>query len=162
MRPISSDQSRSDLTLNEVFGTRGQVRLLRILTTETDGSIASPEVAKRAGMTPSGARKALRRLARAGVVEKVGRGKATRYVLNREGRLAPEIARLFQLERKAADPSWRPDSQMGSVDSPEDSSDLGHGAGKPDGNGARHGNGNGNGNRNGPGAGSQNGLRASG
>jgi len=104
MRPIASDQSYTGLALNEVFGTKGQVRLLRILTTETNGSIASPEVAARAGMTPSGARKALRRLAQAGVVEKVGTGKSTRYVLRREGRLADEIVRLFESERESGAP----------------------------------------------------------
>jgi hypothetical protein len=61
-------------------------------------------------MTPSGARKALRRLARAGVVKKIGRGKATRYVLSREGALAQEIARLFEMERQNAEPGWTPDS----------------------------------------------------
>jgi len=108
VRPISTKRTRSNLALNEVFGTRGQVHLLRILTTETDGSIASPEVAARVGMTPSGARKALRRLARAGVVQKVGRGKATRYVLCRDNKLAQEISRLFELEKKVANPSWTP------------------------------------------------------
>ena len=106
MRPIASDQSQSFFALNEVFGTKGQVRLLRILTTETNGSFASPEVAARAGMTPSGVRKALRRLAEAGVVEKVGTGKSTRYVLRRGSGLAEEIIRLFELERESIDPGW--------------------------------------------------------
>jgi len=106
MRPTASDQSHTVLALNEVFGTKGQVRLLRILATETKGSFASPEVATRAGMTQSGARKALRRLAQAGVVEKLGTGRATRYVLRREGKLADEIVRLFELEREGVDPGW--------------------------------------------------------
>jgi len=106
MQPIASDQNHTVLALNEVFGTKGQVRLLRILATEAKGSVASPEVAARAGMTSSGARKALRRLAQAGVVEKVGTGKATRYVLRREGKLADEIVRFFELERESVDPRW--------------------------------------------------------
>ncbi|MGD2123322.1 MAG: winged helix-turn-helix domain-containing protein [Gemmatimonadota bacterium] len=106
MRPSASDQSGTDLALNEVFGTQGQIRLLRILTTETEGTVTSPEVAKRTGLTPSGARKALRRLARVGVVEKVGTGKATRYALSTGGRLADEIVKLFELEREALDPEW--------------------------------------------------------
>ena len=109
MRPIASDQSQTVLALNEVLGTKGQVRLLRVIATETNGSFASPEVATRAGMTLSGARKALRRLVAAGVVEKVGTGKATRYVLCREGKLADEIVRLFQLERESVDPGWARD-----------------------------------------------------
>jgi hypothetical protein len=113
MRPIASDQSRTQPALNEVFGNRGHVRLLRVLTTDTDGSVASPEVADRVGMTPSGARKALRRLARAGVVEKVGNGKATRYLLCREGRLASEIARLFELEREDGESESKDDRTEG-------------------------------------------------
>jgi len=106
MRPIASDQSQTFLALNEVFGTKGQVRLLRVLATETDGPVASPEVAARTGMTPSGARRALHRLAEAGVVEEVGAGKDTRYVWKREGKLADEIVRLFELERESVDPGW--------------------------------------------------------
>jgi len=106
MPPIASAQSQNFFALNEVFGTKGQVRLLRILTTETNGSFASPEVAARAGMTQSGVRKALRRLAEAGVVEKVGTGKTTRYALRRGSGLADEIIRLFEIERKSIDPGW--------------------------------------------------------
>ncbi len=54
MRPNAPDPARSPLSLNEVFGSKGQVRLLRILATETDGFVASPEVAARAGLTRSG------------------------------------------------------------------------------------------------------------
>jgi len=106
MHPIAADQSHGGLALNEVFGSNGQVQLLRILATETDGSIASSEVAARAGMTPSGARKALRRLTAAGVVVKVGTGRSTRYVLRREGELAEKLVRLFELERESVDPGW--------------------------------------------------------
>jgi hypothetical protein len=84
--------------LNEVFGTEGQVRLLRVLSTETDGTVASSEAAARTGMTESGVRKAFRRLARTGVVERVGEGKSTRYVLRREAGLPEKIAGLFELE----------------------------------------------------------------
>jgi len=132
MRPIASDQSYTGLALNEVFGTKGQVRLLRILTTETNGSIASPEVAARAGMTPSAARKALRRLAQAGVVEKVGTGKSTRYVLRREGKLADEIVRLFELERESVDPGWARERRSAASHSPR----QGNGGGEGNGNGS--------------------------
>jgi DNA-binding MarR family transcriptional regulator len=106
MPPVAADQDQPGLALNEVFGSKGQVRLLRILATENQGFKASPEVAARAGLTPSGARKALRRLVAAGLVEKVGTGRATRYVLNEESALAGEIVRLFESERKVAEPGW--------------------------------------------------------
>lgn len=98
MRPIASQQSSLRFPLNEVFGTEGQVRLLRILSTETSGTVASSEAAARTGMTESGVRKAFRRLARTGVVERVGEGKSTRYVLRRDAGLPERIAGLFELE----------------------------------------------------------------
>ncbi len=131
MRPIASDPSHTGFALNEVFGTTGQVRLLRILTTEANGSVTSPEVAARAGLTPSGARKALRRLVDAGVVERVGAGKATRYKLMSEGRLTEEITRLFDLERESVDPGWA--RKRGPAASP--SPGRGNGGVKANGNG---------------------------
>lgn len=106
MRLTASDQSCTSFALDEVFASQGQIRLLRALATETDGLIASPEAASRVGMTPSGARKALRRLAGAGVVEKVGAGRTTRYVLKRGTDLADEIVRLFELEGGRIGPEW--------------------------------------------------------
>jgi DNA-binding MarR family transcriptional regulator len=132
MGAIASEQTQSGFALNEVFGSQGQIRLLRALATETDGFMASPEAATRVGMTPSGARKALRRLAGAGVVEKVGSGRGTRYVLRRGTALADEIVRLFELERGRIDPSW-------ARGRPKPASDL---AKSGDGNGNGHGNGN--------------------
>lgn len=103
---IASDESPVEPTLDRVFCSRGQIQLLRILVTETSGSIASGEVSDRTGMTASGARKALRRLVRAGVIRKVGSGRSTRYVLRSDGPLTGQIVRLFELERKKHEPEW--------------------------------------------------------
>jgi DNA-binding MarR family transcriptional regulator len=103
MRPIAASQSSLRFPLNEVLGTPGQVRLLRVLATEAAESIAPQEAAARTGMTESGARKALRRLERTGIVENVGDGRAHRYVMRREAGLAERIARLFELEQKGSD-----------------------------------------------------------
>lgn len=103
---IASDESSVEPTLDRVFCSRGQIQLLRILVTETSGSIASGEVSDRTGMTASGARKALRRLVRAGVIRKVGSGRSTRYVLRSDGPLTGQIVRLFELERKKHEPEW--------------------------------------------------------
>jgi DNA-binding Lrp family transcriptional regulator len=103
MRPIAARQSSLRFPLNEVLGTPGQVRLLRVLATEAADSMAPLEAAARTGMTESGARKALRRLERTGIVENVGDGRSHRYVLRREGGLAERIARLFELEQGGSD-----------------------------------------------------------
>lgn len=106
MPPVAADQDRPGHALNEVFGSKGQVRLLRILATDTEGFKASPDLAARAGLSPSGARKALRRLMNAGLVRKMGTGRATRYLLNEESALAREIVRLFESERETVEPGW--------------------------------------------------------
>jgi DNA-binding Lrp family transcriptional regulator len=103
MRPIAARQSSLRFPLNEVLGTPGQVRLLRVLATDAASSLAPQEAAARTGMTESGARKALRRLERTGIVENVGDGRAHRYVLRREGGLAERIARLFESEQRGSD-----------------------------------------------------------
>ncbi len=103
MRPIAARQSSLRFPLNEVLGTPGQVRLLRVLATEGAESIAPQEAAERTGMTESGARKALRRLERTGIVENVGDGRALRYALRREAGLADRIVRLFELEQRGSD-----------------------------------------------------------
>lgn len=103
MRPIASKQSSLRYPLNDVLGTEGQVRLLRVLATEKEHPIAPPEAAERTGLTESGARKALRRLARTGIVERVGSGRTCRYALSRKGGLAERIARLFESEIRSAD-----------------------------------------------------------
>lgn len=100
MGSITSKQSSLRCPLNELFGSRGQVRLLRILTSESTHSLHPAEAAARAGMTESGARKALQRLARTGLVEKTGNGRKNRFVFCRDGALAREVARLFRAEKE--------------------------------------------------------------
>lgn len=100
MRPTPSDSDLYDLALAEVFATKGQVRLLRFLATEVQGSVMALDVARGIGMTRSGARKALERLSRTGLVERVDVGNTARYSFRRETALAEEIVRLFQLERQ--------------------------------------------------------------
>lgn len=105
MRPIASEQGLSDLALTEVFATKGQVRVLRFLATEAEGSVSAVDVAIKVGISRSGAHKALTRLARSGLVERAEVGDTTRYALRREGPLAEEIVRLFRLEHEALNPS---------------------------------------------------------
>jgi len=149
MQSIASGQTPVGLALNEVFGSKGQVRLLRILALETDGFVASPEVASRAGLTRSGARKALRRLVTAGLVDRTGSGRHTRYVLKRDNPLTEEIVRLFEVERQAVEPGWaREHSRRESRETPRangNGNGVGHGNGNgaSPGNGATHGDGNG-------------------
>jgi DNA-binding Lrp family transcriptional regulator len=79
------------------------VRLLRVLATDTQKPLAPPEAAELTGLTESGARKALHRLARTGIVERVGQGRTSRYALSTKGGLAERIARLFESEIRNSD-----------------------------------------------------------
>jgi hypothetical protein len=99
VHPSASKQSSLRCPLNEVFGSRGQVRLLRVLATNPKRPLLPAEAAARAGMTESGARKGLQRLTRTGLVERAGNGKKHHFVFCTEGALAREVARLFQAER---------------------------------------------------------------
>ena len=103
MLPLASKQSSLRFPLNEVFGSRGQVRLLRVLAAEARRPLLPGEAAVRAGMTESGARKVLQRLVRTGLVERTGNGTKNRFVFCQEGALATEVARLFQVERERGD-----------------------------------------------------------
>jgi DNA-binding MarR family transcriptional regulator len=162
MSLVPSNQSQPTPALDDIFGSKGQVGLLRILAKEDEGIRASSEVAGKAGLSPSGARKALRRLVDAGLVEKVGNGRATRYLLKNDSPLAGEIVRLFESERQAVGSSWarepRQRESRGRAKGNGGAEAPWAGAGGPEprpaGNGGAPGNGKNTGNGNGNGAGS--------
>lgn len=135
MQSIAAGPAATGLVLEEVLASKGQVRLLRILALESDGFVASPEVASRAGLTRSGARKALSRLVAAGLVEKTGAGRHTRYILKRDDPLTRGIIRLFEVERQAAEPGWAREHSR------RESRDTHRANGKGNGNGNENGNG---------------------
>jgi len=95
----TSNQSTLRCPLDQILGSRGQIRLLRVLITETEHPLHPSEAAARAGMTESGARRALQRLTRTGLVERARNGNRSQYVFHREGSLSRELARLFESER---------------------------------------------------------------
>jgi len=102
VQPTASNQSSLRCPLNEVLGSRGQVRLLRVLATDAREPLLPSEAARLSGMTESHARKILHRLARTGLVEERPNHRGTRFVLSRQGSLAREVVRLFEVERDRA------------------------------------------------------------
>jgi DNA-binding MarR family transcriptional regulator/phage terminase Nu1 subunit (DNA packaging protein) len=100
MRPIVSDQNSLRNPLNELLGTQAQVRLLRVLANEVDGSLTAVNAAEHAGLTIPGAHKALKRLAQSGFVVRVGGGRKHQYELCRSDKLVSAIAELFQSEKE--------------------------------------------------------------
>ncbi|MGD8362416.1 MAG: MarR family transcriptional regulator [Gemmatimonadota bacterium] len=99
MQPTASKQSSLRCPLNEIFASKGQVQLLRVLATEPTKPLPASEAAARSGTTESGARRILHRLVQTGLVEKTGDGKTSLFAFRREGILAKEVARLFAAER---------------------------------------------------------------
>lgn len=100
MRPISSAQSVLRNPLNELMGTEANVRLLRVLADEVEGSLTPPDIAERAGLSVMGARKALQRLVDSGFVELVGGGRRQQYTLRRSEPLMKLVISLFHAERE--------------------------------------------------------------
>ena len=100
VRPISSVQSVLRNPLNELLGTEANVRLLRVLADEVDGSLTASDIADRAGLSMMGARKALLRLVDSGFVELVGGGRKQQYALRGSEPLVQITADLFRTERK--------------------------------------------------------------
>lgn len=99
MRPIVSEQDHLHYPLNELFGTRAHVRLLRVMANEVDGPLTASDVAKRAGLTVPGAQKALGRLFRAGFISRVGAGRKHQYEIRCADRLMQIALELFQAEK---------------------------------------------------------------
>lgn len=99
MRPIASEQNPLRYPLNEIFGTQAHVRLLRVMANEVEGPITASDVAKRAGLTVPGARKALEKLLQSGFVSRVGGGRRHQYEIRRSERLMQIAIELFQAEK---------------------------------------------------------------
>jgi DNA-binding Lrp family transcriptional regulator len=100
MRPIVSEQNPLRYPLNELFGTRAHVRLLRVMANEVDGPLSASDVAKRAGLTVPGALKALERLLRSGFISRVGGGRKHQYEIRSSDRLMQTTLELFQVENE--------------------------------------------------------------
>ncbi|MBW2635463.1 MAG: hypothetical protein JRE14_15370 [Deltaproteobacteria bacterium] len=99
MRPIVSEQDPLRYPLNELFGTRANVRLLRVMANEVEGPLTASEAAKRAGLTVPGAQKALGRLFRSGFISRVGGGRKYQYEIHSSDKLMPITLALFQAEK---------------------------------------------------------------
>ncbi len=103
MRPIRIEQNSFRYPLNILLGTEAQIRLLRVLTTEVNGSISPADAADRAGLTPLGAKKALRKLTETGFVRAVGGGRKQQYEVAWNDTLVQTVVALFNTERERYD-----------------------------------------------------------
>ena len=97
MRPVSTTQDFIRFPLNELLGTGANVRLLRLLAAEVAGPVGTPDAAAKTGLTPAGARKALRKLVRTGFIEEIGGGTAQRFQM-RDNPITRHLRILFEVE----------------------------------------------------------------
>ncbi len=99
MRPIASEQDSLRYPLNEIFGTRAHVRVLRVMAVEVEGPLTASDIAKRTGLTVPGAQKSLGKLLRTGFISRVGGGRKHQYEIRRSDRLMQTAIELFQSEK---------------------------------------------------------------
>lgn len=103
MQPISQSHQRYPLT--RILGTPGQVRLLRELVRH-GGQLAAPQLARTAGLTAAGARRALQALVGQGVVTVTGQQRGQLYRLNHAHPLGAALTALFDAEALLWEQFW--------------------------------------------------------
>lgn len=98
MPATASKGSSLSCPLNELFGSRGRVGILRVLAAEAGSHLHPGEIARRAGLSESGTWDGLNRLSRTGFVERVRTDGSSRFRLAGDGFLSREVIRLFAVE----------------------------------------------------------------
>lgn len=104
MQPISQSYQRYPLTY--ILGTPGQVRLLRELVRH-GGQLAVPQLARTAGLTAAGTRRALHGLVGQGVVAVAGQQRGQLYRLNHAHPLRAALSALFDAEALLWEQFWK-------------------------------------------------------
>lgn len=97
MRPIATSQDGLQFPLNDLLGTEAHVRILRVLSVDSD-PIGAPDIAEQAEMSLPGARKALKRLSKTGRVVRYGTGRQQLYALRPGDPIIAGLVKLFDVE----------------------------------------------------------------
>ncbi|MBN1193512.1 MAG: winged helix-turn-helix transcriptional regulator [Coriobacteriia bacterium] len=103
MRPPKIQRSPLRYPLDRVLGSAALVRVLRVIIFEVGGPVGVTDAARLAGLSVGGARNALEALEGAGIVERVGTGRAQKYGLSEGNPYSAMLAELFQREQSAYD-----------------------------------------------------------
>ncbi len=98
MRPTKNPQSAIRTPLNRILGTEATVRLLRVLTLDSD-PLTKNELGRRAGLEEKGAHLAARRLEKEGILRRVGTGPRQHVELESRHPLAQSLQQLFGEEQ---------------------------------------------------------------
>lgn len=100
MRPPRVQRSRLRYPLDVVLGSAAHVRLMRVILHDVGGPASVTDAARMAGLSTTGARKALEVLAELGAVTRVGTGRAQKYGPTGGSAFAPLLGQLFRLEQR--------------------------------------------------------------
>lgn len=99
MRPPSQPQDPLRTPLNDILGSEGSVRVLRVLAF-SERAIGRTTVARRAELNASGVRRILDQLAGIGLVDAIGSGRNQSVRIRNRHPLAAAIRALFEEERR--------------------------------------------------------------
>ena len=103
MRPPRIQRSVLRYPVDEMLGVPSNVRLLRVLIHDTRAAVSVTDAARLAGLTATGARRALENLERLGIVSTVGSGHVLKYATVPGNPFLPVLAALFTAERQEYD-----------------------------------------------------------
>lgn len=100
---ISKKRSTIRYPLDLILGSEAHVRILRVLIHEVDTPLGVSNVARLAGLTSAGARKALERLLESGLIERIGQGRTVQYGLREREPVVLALRLLFEREHERYD-----------------------------------------------------------
>lgn len=100
MRPPRDQRSALRYPLDVVLGSEVQVRLVRVLGHEVAEPLSVADVARLAGVTTVGARKALDRLESVGFAERIGSGRALKFGLRKDAVALQPLIQAFEQEQR--------------------------------------------------------------
>ncbi len=99
---IAPKETRSSLRypLDDILGSPGLVRLIRVLAYETKSPVSVANAAGMASLSLAGARKALKRLTDLGIAERVGTGRALKFSSKQGNPFLNLLMLLFEKENE--------------------------------------------------------------
>jgi molybdenum-dependent DNA-binding transcriptional regulator ModE len=100
MRPPRIQRNTLRYPLDDILGTSALVRLIRVLVHDVGGPVSVTDAAKMAGLSTTGARKALETLERLGIAVRVGTGRAQKFGPKLDNPYLTLLRQLFEMEQK--------------------------------------------------------------
>jgi hypothetical protein len=100
MRPPKDEHSLLRYPLDQILGSEAAVRVLRVLLNEAAAPMGVPHIARLAGLSVPGARKALEALCVARAAERVGTAHSGQYRAKAESPFSLLLGQLFEQEEQ--------------------------------------------------------------